>query len=242
MGVKITGRRVDFSSMTHLPNVDTMCSVLATTQTEMGIQPEMVEAEYDRMGKKVRRFKRSSDGSVIDNRTGKEIDFSKERDFPVISRIGSSGMTRSNVRVLKKTECEDSGILPKETKNQNKKSSKGIFDIGFNAWYDKTFGGYDDDEDDNDDYICEYCTDLGYSNKYKSYICDNCTKCESCSEFQSGKCDGCTYSKTRTGHLYSESLSIDQIVDPDDLELLKSSDDEDTTVRRKPGKFSILDY
>lgn len=232
---KYSGRKIDYSSMTRLPNVDTMCDVLVTTQKEMNQTPSMQEAEYDKLGKKVRRFKRTSDNKVIDTRTGEIIEPGEERDFPIVPRT-SEHLTQ-RVRVMKsESTCES---CPVKEKQQKEKKRLKLFERGFANFYNGVFD--EDDEDDNDEYICEYCTELGYGSKYKAYLCDNCTKCETCSEFSNGTCDGCSYSRTRTGRLYSESLSLDQIVDADDLEIINTRE-ENENERRKFGGFSILDY
>ena len=233
---KFSGRKIDYSSMTHLPNVDTMCDVLVATQQEMNQTPSMQEAEYDKCGTKIRRFKRTYDGRVLDTRTGEIFGPDDERDFPVIPRTG--GNDPQKVRVMK-SESTCSKTCPIKEKAEKEKKRVGLFERGFVNFYNGVFG--DEEGDDNDEYICEYCTDLGYGSKYKAYLCDNCTKCETCSEFSNGSCDGCSYSRTRTGRLYSESLSVDQIVDADDLEIINTKEEKQNG-RRKFGGFSILNY
>lgn len=233
---RITGRKVDYSSMSNLPNVDTLCDVLSVTQTEMGLESQMKEAEYDKVGKRISRYKRNEDGNVVDNRTGEVITF-QEREFPILPRTGETSNYKSVVRIVSKQP--EKSVSDKDDKSEKKK--QGIVDLGFSEWFDRRIGGYTDD-DDSDEYICEWCTELGYSGKYKAHICDNCTKCETCSEFENGKCDGCTYSKSRTGKLYSETLSVDEIVDSDDLKIIQDITKDKETTRRKLGNFTILDY
>lgn len=229
----ITGRRINYSSMTNLPNVDTMCDVLVTTQNEMGQNPSMKEAEFDKSGNKIRRFKRNYDGDVIDTRTGEVLSNDSKPIIPVLSK---------EFQKITKLRSSDSECPHKQKPSSSNDTKKkiGLFERGFVNFYNGEFG--DDDEDDDDEYICEYCTDLGYTGKYKSYICDNCTKCETCSDFINGKCDGCTYSRTRTGHLYSDTLTVDQIISSDDLEIIESMEDDDSSGRRSYGRFTVLDY
>lgn len=245
MFTRITGRKIDYSSISSSPNVDTLCDVMVATQHEHGLEPSVREADYNRSGEKIRRFKRTPDGMVIDNYTGRQLDKLEEREYPFIRRISSNDDSNSShkVRIMDKQSNSNMEISAKKQtneKNNNEKSEKGLFSIGFSEWYARKFDGYDDDDDD-DTYICEYCTELGYSGKYKAYICDNCTKCDSCSEFQNDKCDGCTYSRNRTGRPYSESLQLEQIVSSDDLELLENSKDNET-IRRDMNNFSMLNY
>lgn len=230
---RITGRKVDYSSMTKLPNVDTMCDVLTATQIELGQSPQLQEAEYDRSGNKIRRFKRHSDGKVVDTRTGEIIEnTSDERDMPIVSGDSDS----KKIRIVSDSKPKDSVKKSCPTKKKETKR-KSLFDRSFREFYD---GYFDDDDDEDEDYICEYCTELGYSGKYKPHVCDSCTKCESCMEFQNGTCDGCTYSRVRTGQPYSDSLTVDQIVDRDDLDILENLDD--SCSRKRTGNFSTLNY
>ena len=74
-----------------------------------------------------------------------------------------------------------------------------------------------DDEDDDTDYICEYCDSLGYTQKYIPDVCDRCSVCESCTEYQTD-CDGCSFSVFRDGHYYRDKLSESDLVDVDDLD------------------------
>lgn len=229
------GRKIDYTSMSKLPNIDTMCDVLSATQVEMGIDPYMKEAAYGRDGKKITRFRRCVSGEVIDNRTGKPLDKNVPRNVPVVVRDKNDS---ERIRTVKHNSSMEPEMKTDTTPKPDKKK-KSLREMGFDEFYNRLFGVVEDD--DNDEYICDYCTELGYNQKYKPYICDNCTKCESCSEFLNGSCDGCTYSKTRTGRLYSESLTKDQIVDSDDLDILEESGS--TVNHRKPmGQFSTLNY
>ena len=124
-------------------------------------------------------------------------------------------------------------------------------------WYFKnTMGLFGEDasdeleeEDDGDDkYICEYCTEVGYRKEYKSYICDTCTSCETCAEYTSGDCDGCTYSMYRTGELYSLTLAKngdDSYLVEDERKLIKDIQEgryDDFGIRKPDLSFTIMDY
>ena len=242
---RMIGRKIDYSSMTKLPNIDTMCSVLSMTQSEQGIAPYMEEASYDRNGKKINRFKRNLDGRVFDTREQKYLDKDAPKDMPVVTSQGMSlDNTTKPIRIVgdqkKGGDVNDDERGCTQCKKEKKKLT--LMEMGFSGFYNKTFGIYDSDDDDDDFYVCDFCTDLGYSGKYKPYLCDNCTKCETCSDFSNGSCDGCSYSKTRTGSLYSEQLSRDQIIDSDDIALLEELELEDNSKRKSTGKFSTLNY
>lgn len=232
---KISGRKIDYSSMTACPNVDTMCDVLVSAQKENGIPVSLNQAEYDKTGKKIPRYRRSSDGRIVDTRTGEIVDVTKERPYPVVKP--SSAVEKSYAPRHDTQQRKEEKTVPEKKETEY----VSLFERGFTSFYNGLFGN-DDDDDDDDTYVCEYCTSLGYSGKYKAHVCDNCTKCEGCSDFISGNCDGCTYSRTRTGQLYSETLELEQIVDPDDLEILEESKDSYEVNRRKFGGFSILNY
>lgn len=231
---KVSGRKIDYSSLSSCPNVDTMCDVLVTTQNQQEVSTSLKQAEYDNSGNKIPRYRRVVDGKIIDTRTGEVVDTSKERPFPIVKSSSSVQKSYSP----KKTVVDETIEAPKAEKKEPKYVP--LFERGFENFYNGIFGTEDDDDDDT--YVCEYCTNLGYSGKYKAHICDNCTKCEGCSDFINGNCDGCSFSKTRTGQLYSETLGLDQIVDPDDLEILEESKNNYESRRRKFGGFSILNY
>lgn len=231
------GRKIDYSSMTSAPNVDTLCDVLVSTQQEQGIDVSMVESEYTKSGEKIPRFRRRDD-NIIDTRTGEILDMSQERDMPVVK---ASSLDRKSFVVKSETKREKPKKPLKEEKSNKPKRHIPLYEKGFNRFYNGLFGDGDDEDDDDDDmYICEYCINLGYTNKYKAHVCDNCTKCEGCSEFGNGSCDGCSYSRTRTGHLYSEGLGLEEIVDPDDIVIMNNIEEDNG--RRCYRGFSTLDY
>lgn len=232
---KVSGRKIDYSSMGACPNVDTMCDVLTNTQTQQDVPVTLQQAEYDNTGNKISRYRRMLDGRIVDTRTGEIVDNNKERPFPVVKPSSSIQKSYSTKKDIAKEKVDD----PKPIKKEQKYLP--LVERGFENFYNGVFGNEDGDDDD-DTYVCEYCTNLGYSGKYKAHICDNCTKCEGCSDFINGHCDGCTFSKTRTGQLYSETLGLNQIVDPDDLEILEESKNTHESRRRKFGGFSILNY
>lgn len=236
---RFEGNVIDYTS--SKVNIDTLCDVLVSTQIEMGQTPTLKKAEYDNLGKKIRRFKRDVDNNVIDTRTNSSI--SDEKTKPMVKSISSTkNETKSNT-----SKCNDCSSCNSNCSKSEKheepivKKKKGLFERGFNNF----FAGIYEDDDDDDTYICEYCTELGYSGKYKAYICDNCTKCEGCAEYSSGTCDGCTYSAIREGKPYSETLPISEILDESDLEIInniKGNSDKNETNRRIHKGFSILDH
>lgn len=103
-------------------------------------------------------------------------------------------------------------------------------------------GKFVDDEDEDDLYVCEYCTAIGYSEKYQSDLCDDCTCCETCSEYIDGDCDGCSYSVFRDGEYYYTKLGIEQLLCAEDLDIINSIGEEKVLQRFNPSSFTVLNY
>lgn len=102
-------------------------------------------------------------------------------------------------------------------------------------------------DDDDDTYICEYCSEIGCTKEFSPHLCETCTACESCTEFDTGECSGCTYSSYRTGRPYSVELKdkgLDMPMSEDDAELLDILTIEDEVNERIPidNKFTVMDY
>lgn len=102
-------------------------------------------------------------------------------------------------------------------------------------------------DDDDDTYICEYCSEIGCTKEFSPHLCETCTACESCTEFDTGECSGCTYSSYRTGRPYSVELKdrgLDMPMSEDDAELLDILTIEDEVNERMPidNKFTVMDY
>lgn len=89
-----------------------------------------------------------------------------------------------------------------------------------------TFDESDDEfiSDDDELYLCEYCSSLGYNKKYMPETCDTCTKCECCAEYEDGDCDGCGYSTALDGRYYREKIAESELFSDDELEKFRSID------------------
>ena len=95
--------------------------------------------------------------------------------------------------------------------------------------------------DFNDElYICEYCSALGYNTKYIPEICDVCTKCECCEEYLNEDCEGCGYSVYPDGRYYSEKIPESELFDKDEL---KKFDEIQVNKDSNPkAKLLLKDY
>ena len=106
----------------------------------------------------------------------------------------------------------------------------------------------DDLIDESDEgYICEYCTKIGYDNKYRPEVCDTCDDCEGCVEYTSGECDGCHYSNLYNGGMsYGESTNQDMTtrLNSEDSSLIDEIENggPDYEVHYPMGRFTILNY
>lgn len=98
---------------------------------------------------------------------------------------------------------------------ENKNTDKKKIDFSIHGLY----ADAPDDEEDSE-YICEWCDALGYKRKYKPEVCDNCSRCESCQEYDDEECSGCSYSRFRDGSYYRDKLSDEDLFSKEDLDIL----------------------
>lgn len=103
-------------------------------------------------------------------------------------------------------------------------SSKKERDEDYNIW--DPANKYKDDEDDDDEYVCDYCNRIGYGLKYSPDICDECNECESCGKFAREECDGCSYSIWRDGKRYGDKLSMEDVLSDYDISVINELSDE----------------
>lgn len=129
---------------------------------------------------------------------------------------GIPPMFEENVEVAKKVKMKETNDEP--DKNQKK-----------GGWFQGVFGleeDFDDEDDGDGIYVCEYCDLLGYHQKYRPEICDTCRMCETCAEYEDGDCSGCTYSVYRDGQYYRDKIPESELMTSHDIDLfqeLKSS-------------------
>ena len=101
-------------------------------------------------------------------------------------------------------------------------------------------------DESDEDYICEYCTKIGYDNKYRPDACDMCDDCDGCMEYLSGECDGCGYSTLYNGGCsYGEvSNGGDYSMSQEDSQLIEEIEDggPDYEPKYPDGGFSIMNY
>lgn len=102
------------------------------------------------------------------------------------------------------------------------------------------------DEEDGD-YVCEFCTKIGYDGKYRPEVCDTCDDCDGCTDAIAGECDGCRYSAYYNGGItYGVSTQQDenQFLSPEDSQIIEDLREEkpEEQIRYPDGGFSIMDY
>lgn len=94
-------------------------------------------------------------------------------------------------------------------------------------------------------YLCEWCSKLGYQKKYNPELCDTCDICASCNEFEHYECSGCSYSRYRTGKPYSEMVSIDNLLSEEDQKVfsaIRNKEYNNDGCYVYEGSFSIKDF
>ena len=100
-----------------------------------------------------------------------------------------------------------------------------------------------DEEEGN--YVCEYCTKIGYDGSYKPDICDTCDDCEGCTEYIGNECDGCAYSAIYNGGMsYGQSTQDTSLIESEDQILLDEITEGGPDYEKKfsNGKFTILKF
>ena len=161
--------------------------------------------------------------------------------FVNIDKVISAFTTAQIASGIKPTfEEADPNRKKSSTENNNEEPKKGSGRCG---WFAGKFQvGYDEEEeDDNKDYICEYCDRLGYHQKYRPEICDSCHICESCNEYDNNECSGCSFSVYRDGQYYRDKISEDELLSSHDKELL-SHLQEDNDYDRYQRHYTILSH
>ena len=201
-------------------NIDALLDVFVETQKANGMDPMMEECEFDI----------DNDGKITKVQTKKE----DKKESAHCSGNCDGGC--SHHCHPEKKSSEDGGI-PWYMQNR-----LGLFEDSMSPELE------DQLEDDDDIYVCEYCSDIGYKKEYKSYLCDTCNVCETCPEFENEECSGCTFSMYRTGRPYSAELASrgeEVALEDDERLVLKDIRDgvQSDTERREPDlSFTILDY
>ena len=206
-------------------NIDSMLDVYVNTQKESGIDPGLEECE----------FEVSNKGDIIRKKPIVDDEPTKEQEKKEDGEKCSGN--------CKSCHCDGEDKSDKFEKPWYLKNKLGLFE-------DSMSPEIEDDEDDDETYVCEYCSDVGYKKEYKSYLCDTCNVCETCTEYANEECSGCGYSVYRTGRTYSQEMADrgENIpLDKDEQELIDYSNhpetfEEETEIRDIDNEFSIMDY
>ena len=150
--------------------------------------------------------------------------------------------------VKDKPKCSSCGSCKSEKSNKPELPWYMVNRLGL--FEDSMSPEIDDGDDDDETYICEYCTDIGYKKEYKPYMCDTCDVCSTCPEYENNDCSGCGYSIYRTGRLYSQELANrgEEIpLDADEKEIIDYVNNPDIVKEEIEARipnfdFTILDY
>ena len=157
--------------------------------------------------------------------------------------------TKERINVFKRKQLEEQGVdmeeygLSSPCGSCKKKEEKHISNIERGIFVYSENDLIDDDEDG--EYVCEYCTKIGFNSTYKPDICDTCDDCEGCVEYMNGECDGCQYSATfNCGSSYGQINEIDSVINSEDAELIDEIEEggPDYDVEKPDGGFTIMNY
>lgn len=202
-------------------NIDSMLDVYVNAQKEAGMDPGLEECE----------FEISNKGDII-------------RKKPIVDKEDEPEQKKCP------GSCNKCGKDSKEKDDDKGFEMPWYFKNKLGLFEDSMSSEIETNDEDDEVYVCEYCSDIGYKKEYKPYLCDTCNVCETCPEYSSEECSGCEYSVYRTGRTYAQELSDrgeDVPLDDDEQTLIRYSthpetfEEEDET-RDVDDDFSILDY
>lgn len=192
--------------------------------------------------------------SNIDKMIDMLIEVQKENgETPTMREALFDPVTKERINVFKREKLEKEGVdLSKYGNNDSvvnsckgcNKCEKGISNIARGVFV-YSADDLEDDDDSEGEYICEYCTKIGYDGAYKPDICDTCDDCDGCAEYLSDTCDGCKYSVLYNGgSSYGETSDEDIQMNIEDSTLLKDVEEggPEYEVEYPDGGFTIMDY
>ena len=160
-------------------------------------------------------------------------------------------ITKERINKFKRDKLEKNGVdLSKYSKDNSKCSSCGKCGERTISNIERGVFVYNEDDlidDSDEEYICEYCTKIGYDNAYRPDMCDTCDDCEECTEYMAGECDGCKYSSLYNGgSSYSEinNGKTDYTMNSEDELLIDEIEDggPDYEVKKPDGGFTVMNY
>jgi hypothetical protein len=191
-------------------------------------------------------FTRTTD---IDSMIDMLVEVQKENGItPTMTEALFDPNTKEKINVFKRKRLEEKGVdltpygfNPACNSCKNKKKEdvsdieRGVFVYDANDMYVEVDG----------EYICEYCTKIGYDSAYRPDMCDTCNDCEECTEYMSNECDGCKYSTLyNDGASYGEATGEEGEINMEDSllfeEVVEGRPNYDK--ERPTGKFTIMDY
>lgn len=187
-----------------------------------------------------------SQSNNIDDMIDLLIKVQKENGIePTIQEALFDPNTKEKISKFRRRKLEESGVdlsdygLNTKCKECEKKResniARGIFVFNEDDLYDEEDGNY----------VCEYCTKISYDGSYRPDVCDTCTECESCTEFKSEECDGCQYSTLYNGgSSYGQVSDEEYHMNDEDIELFNELEEDvpDYEKELPDGSFSIMRY
>lgn len=191
--------------------------------------------------------------SNIDKMIDTLIEVQRENgEIPTMREALFDPVTKERINIFRRERLEKEGVdLSKYGNNDSvvnnckgcNKCEKGISNIARGVFV------YSEDdlaeEDSDEEYVCEYCTKIGYDGSYRPDVCDICDDCDGCAEYLGDTCDGCKYSALYNGgSSYGESSDEDVEMRQEDSSLLEEVENgvPDYEIEYPDGNFTIMDY
>lgn len=186
----------------------------------------------------------------IDNLIDMMVNAQKENGIKVtMTEALFDPNTKERINIFRRRKLEKEGVdltkygaVEKSCNKCNKCGEKNISNI------ERGIFVYNEDDlidEEEGEYVCEYCTKIGYDSSYKPDICDTCDDCEGCTEYINGECDGCQYSLTYNGGSSYGQISSEEIVIKSEDEILFDEIENggpDYEVEFPDGGFTIMNF
>lgn len=186
----------------------------------------------------------------IDNLIDMMVNAQKENGIKVtMTEALFDPNTKERINIFRRRKLEKEGVdltkygaVEKNCNKCNKCGEKNISNI------ERGIFVYNEDDlidEEEGEYVCEYCTKIGYDSSYKPDICDTCDDCEGCTEYINGECDGCQYSLIYNGGSSYGQISSEEIVIKSEDEILFDEIENggpDYEVEFPDGGFTIMNF
>lgn len=186
----------------------------------------------------------------IDNLIDMMVNAQKENGIKVtMTEALFDPNTKERINIFRRRKLEKEGVdltkygaVEKSCNKCNKCGEKTISNI------ERGIFVYNEDDlidEEEGEYVCEYCTKIGYDSSYKPDICDTCDDCEGCTEYINGVCDGCQYSLLYNGGSSYGQISNENVsINSEDEVLFDEIENggPDYEVEFPDGGFTIMNF